>query len=103
MLVNSTVRWLFGASRADSEHGNAMITTQLEERDLTGWGLRNRAWARVATPTSTEEIVGVFTEARSRGETVGLRGGGNSYGDAALNDRQVILCTPGLNRTRAWD
>src|SRR5262249_6882647 len=80
-----------------------MITTRLEGRELTGWGLRNRARAQVAVPQSPDEIAAVFTEARARGQTVGLRGGGNSYGDAALNDGQMMLSTEELNRILVWD
>src|SRR5262245_32913123 len=80
-----------------------MITIRLEERDLTGWGLRNRAWAQVAVPQSAAEIADVFAQARQHGKTIGLRGGGNSYGDAALNNRQMMLSTEALNRILAWD
>src|SRR5262245_1223655 len=80
-----------------------MITTRLEGRELTGWGLRNRAKAQVAVPRSGDEIAALFAEVLAHRQTVGLRGGGNSYGDAALNDQQVMLSTEVLNRILAWD
>src|SRR5258708_36818369 len=79
-----------------------MITaTRLESKELTGWGLRNRGRVQVATPRDADEVAGVFAEVRDRGMTVGIRGGGNSYGDAALNGGQMLLSTAGLGRLLA--
>src|SRR5258708_38423005 len=76
-----------------------MITaTRLESKELTGWGLRNRGRVQVATPRDADEVAGVFAEVRDRGMTVGIRGGGNSYGDAALNGGQMLLSTAGRGR-----
>jgi hypothetical protein len=44
-----------------------------------------------------------YSPARAEGHTVGLRGAGCSYGDAALNDGQIVLDTSGMNRVLAWD
>ncbi len=81
-----------------------MITAiRLDERELSGWGLRDRARSRVATPRDADEIASVFAEARAQGATVGIRASGNSYGDAALNDGQLTLSTAALDRILAWD
>jgi FAD/FMN-containing dehydrogenase len=80
-----------------------MTATRLESKELTGWGLRNRGRVQVATPRDADEVASVFTEARDRGMTLGIRGGGNSYGDAALNGGQMQLSTAGLDRILAWD
>lgn len=45
----------------------------------------------------------LFAEARDHGVTVGLRAGGNSYGDTALNDGQITLSTAALDRVLGWD
>ena len=41
--------------------------------------------------------------ARDAGYTVALRGGGRSYGDAAINDGGVVLDLARMNRILAWD
>lgn len=73
------------------------------EETLEGYGMRNHARCRVARPRDPEEVACVFASARSRGETVGLRGGGRSYGDAALNDGQLVLDCTAMARVLAWD
>lgn len=70
---------------------------------LEGYGMRQRARSRVARPRTVEEIALVFTAARAEGVTVGLRGGGNSYGDAALNGDAIVLDTSRMNRILTWD
>ncbi len=70
---------------------------------LEGYGMRQRARSRVARPRTVEEIAAVFAAARAEGVSVGLRGGGNSYGDAALNGDAIVLDTSRMNRILAWD
>ena len=70
---------------------------------LEGYGMRQRARCRVARPRTVEEIVAVFAAARAEGVSVGLRGGGNSYGDAALNGEAIVLDTSRMNRILGWD
>src|SRR6516164_7180204 len=75
----------------------------LSEETLEGYGMRQRARCRVARPASAAEVADLFAEAAAGGESVGLRGGGCSYGDAALNGGHVVLDTARLNRILAWD
>src|SRR5690348_12368441 len=70
---------------------------------LEGYGMRQRARSRVVRPRTVEEIAGVFAAARAEGVSVGPRGGGNSYGDAALNGDAIVLDTSHMNRILAWD
>jgi decaprenylphospho-beta-D-ribofuranose 2-oxidase len=70
---------------------------------LEGYGMRQRARSRVARPTTVAEIAAVFAAARAEGVSVGLRGGGNSYGDAALNGEAITLDTSLMTRILAWD
>lgn len=70
---------------------------------LEGYGMRERGECRVARPQSVDEIPAIFAAARTTGATVGLRGGGCSYGDAALNTGAIILDTHDLRRVLAWD
>jgi FAD/FMN-containing dehydrogenase len=69
---------------------------------LEGYGMRQRARSRVARPRTFEEIAAVFADACAEGMSVGLRGGGNSYGDAALNGDAIVLDTSRMNRILAW-
>jgi decaprenylphospho-beta-D-ribofuranose 2-oxidase len=75
----------------------------LREMKLTGWGLRDAAVCRVATPERIEDVAPFLAAASEAGETVGLRGAGFSYGDASLNGGEVVLCLSNLNRIREWN
>jgi FAD/FMN-containing dehydrogenase len=73
------------------------------EETLEGYGMRNRARCRVVRPRTPAEIVALFASAAAAGETVCLRGGGCSYGDAALNSGHVVLDLSRMTRILAWD
>ena len=49
-------------------------------------------------PRDAEGIAGVFDLAARAGRTVGLRGSGNSYGDAAINSENVVLDLTRMDR-----
>ena len=71
--------------------------------DVRAWGVATRARSRVYRPRSAEEVAEVFaTSARAR-LTVGLRGGGQSIGDASLNADNVCLDLTAMDRILAWD
>lgn len=80
-----------------------LTATKLDEEELTGWGLRNRTRCFVARARSVEEVATLFAEVAASGGTIGLRGAGCSYGDAAINAGAVVLDTTGLNRILEWD
>lgn len=80
-----------------------LTATRMQEEELTGWGLRNRTQCLVARPRSVEEIAAIFAEVAAHGGTIGLRGAGCSYGDAAVNSNAVVLDTTALNQILAWD
>ncbi len=65
--------------------------------------MRQRGRCQVARPRAVAEIAAAFAEAAARGLSVGLRGSGCSYGDAALNSGQMVLDLTALNRILAWD
>lgn len=75
----------------------------LTSETLEGYGMRSRARCDVARPRSAAEIAVIFDHARMANRTVGLRGAGCSYGDTALNDRQIVLDSSQMNRVLAWD
>ena len=59
--------------------------------------------ARVLRPRSVEELRAGFELVRAEGLPLGLRGGGNSYGDASVNERGHVLDVSRLDRWLAWD
>lgn len=70
---------------------------------VRGWGRALEASCRVFRPSTAEGVEAVLDLARREGSSVGLRGAGQSYGDAALNDGQICLDVSRLNRVLAWD
>jgi FAD/FMN-containing dehydrogenase len=59
--------------------------------------------SRVLRPGSVDELEEIFHTQLPRLRTLGLRGAGRSYGDAALNDGGAVLDTSALRRVLAWD
>lgn len=87
---------------ATNSHSRQNVVPQTDET-LEGWGMHNRARSRVVRPRDAREIPVIFAETTAAGGTIGLRGAGCSYGDAALNDGQSVLDCTTLNRIRTWD
>ena len=54
-------------------------------------------------PVHTGQIEDLMHAARKEGFSIGLRGAGRSYGDAAINSGQVVLDLRRMNRILAWD
>lgn len=73
------------------------------EETLEGYGMRNKARCRVVRPRTAAEIAEAFRAAASAGETIGLRGSGCSYGDAAVNSGHIVLDLSAMDRVLAWD
>ncbi len=61
------------------------------------------AHARVLRPRTVEEIRAAYAIARREGATLGLRGGGCSYGDASVNAGGMVLDVSAMNRILAFD
>jgi len=70
---------------------------------IAGWGGASSAVSYVYRPTTVDDVRAVFDLARTHGLTVGLRGAGRSYGDAALNTDNVCLDLSLMNRILGWD
>jgi FAD/FMN-containing dehydrogenase len=79
----------------------AMPAERLER--VWAWGMAASAVGWVYRPSTVEGIRDVLALARERGLTVGLRGAGQSYGDAALNRENVCLDLSRMTRVLAWD
>lgn len=78
------------------------------DETLEGYGMRNIARCRVARPERVEEVATVLASVAAAGGTIGLRGAGRSYGDAALNSAglnsdAIVLDCSRLNRILAYD
>ncbi len=69
---------------------------------VAGWGGSNGGMSYVYRPNTVEGVAQVFELARQNGRSVGLRGGGNSYGDAAMNDENIVLDLRRMNRILTW-
>ena len=76
---------------------------QEPERLITGWGMRDRARGHLACPADAEALAALLAEADARGATVCPRGGGNSYGDAAILEGGLTLDCSAANRILIWD
>ncbi len=83
------------------------MTSALLPRDrlerLAGWGMATSAMSWVYRPTTVDGILEAFATARTHGLSVGLRGAGQSYGDAALNAENLCLDLSRMTRILAWD
>jgi decaprenylphospho-beta-D-ribofuranose 2-oxidase len=76
-------------------------TTGLERRE--GWGMANEGVARVIYPTSARDVQEAFALARKNGWKVHFWGNGRSYGDAALNESQLLLDFSRMDRILEWE
>lgn len=71
--------------------------------EVRDWGLAMRTTSWVCRARAVDDIRQTFAAARAAGLTVGLRAGGQSYGDAALNADQVVLDLTPMDRILEWD
>lgn len=70
---------------------------------VSAWGRASHALSWVFRPSRADDILEVFQLAQRHGVSVGLRGGGNSYGDAAYNSRGIVLDMRRFNRILEWN
>jgi FAD/FMN-containing dehydrogenase len=70
---------------------------------VEGWGMTSGAHSRVLRPRSVEEVARCLELARREGLRLGLRGTGNSYGDASVNGRGHVLDISRLDRLLSFD
>ncbi|MFT6146343.1 MAG: FAD/FMN-containing dehydrogenase [Myxococcota bacterium] len=78
---------------------DAPETTERRE----GWGMASQALCEVRYPGSEEDIRAALEHARASGLTVLPWGNGRSYGDAALNESNVLLDTSRMTQIVDWD
>lgn len=70
---------------------------------VAGWGMSSSGLAYLYRPVDVEGVQDALRGAGEAGRSVGLRGSGNSYGDAALNDENVVLDLTRMDRILDWD
>jgi FAD/FMN-containing dehydrogenase len=73
------------------------------KRELLGWGMRDRATGSLACPADANGLAAALAQAAARGVAVCPRGGGNSYGDAAILQGDLTLDCGAVNRILDWD
>ncbi|MEZ4641132.1 MAG: FAD-binding oxidoreductase, partial [Chloroflexota bacterium] len=67
------------------------------------WGGASSSMGYVFRPTTLEHLRDVFDLAQQTGRSVGLKGGGNSYGDAFMNSENIVLDLSRMNRILDWN
>src|SRR5262249_9052837 len=80
---------------------SALPADRLER--VTAWGGATSVESIVQRARDVDDVHEAFRLARARGLTVGLRGAGQSYGDASLNAENVCLDLSEMRRVLAWD
>ncbi len=70
---------------------------------VSAWGRASHTLSWVFRPSRADDLHDLFQLARRNGVSVGLRGGGNSYGDAAYNSRGIVLDLRRFNRILEWN
>ncbi len=82
-------------------NGFLLPISRLEK--VQSWGMNREVLAYVYRPSTVEGLREALVDARNAGRSVGLRGGGCSYGDASLNAENVVLDLSRMNRILKWD
>ena len=85
---------------------NGRIPTYLPSENLervTAWGEASNVMSYVYRPSTVEGLLRVLEIGAQSGHSIGLRGSGNSYGDATLNGENITLDIRRLNRILEWN
>ena len=70
---------------------------------VDAWGGAKKVFAYVHRPIDIKGIQALFDLARTQKRSIALRGSGCSYGDAALNEQNLILDLTHFNQIIKWD
>lgn len=79
------------------------MISQDRVRQLEGFGMVQSAPGYVYRPCTVGQIADCLVLATQSGRQVTLRGGGNSYGDAAIGSENLLLDFTRMNRILEWD
>ncbi|MCB0011549.1 MAG: FAD-binding oxidoreductase [Anaerolineales bacterium] len=102
-MMKETTNWAErrAASVSQAPAQAALPLTHLER--VAAWGGASAGTSFVYRPVNLTQLQQLFALARETGRTIGFRGGGNSYGDAAQNDEQILIDLTRFNRVLDWN
>lgn len=93
-------------SKQGARHNPARTMIELPAEHLerlSSWGGVASGMSYVFRPSTPDSLHEVLLLARRSGRTVGLRGGGNSYGDAAMNNENIVVDLRRMKRILDWN
>lgn len=70
---------------------------------VEAWGMNHYSNSRVFLPESVQDFKDLFQYANATGTKVTFRGGGCSYGDAATNEKGVVVDIRNFNKILSFD
>lgn len=74
-----------------------------EPQKVEAWGMNSHSISPVLKPKSEEEIASILEYANSTNSSIAFRGGGCSYGDAAINSQGMVVDLSDYNRILSFD
>ncbi len=90
-----------GRGAQKSQYTRLLPSEKLER--VPAWGEASSVMSYVYRPSTLEDLKQVLRRGVESGHSIGLRGAGNSYGDAPLNSENISLDMRRLNRILEWD
>jgi len=94
----------YGTSHSSKNLTHIPETLSLDHLEaVEPWGRASTSVSYVYRPVTEEQVAQGLELARQSGRSIGLRGGGNSYGDAAMNGENILLDMRRMNRILDWD
>jgi len=91
-----------GQNGRNTHTPNILLPNDHLER-VPAWGGASSSISHVYRPTTVEQLHNLLQLAQQSGRTIGLRGGGNSYGDAAMNSENILIDLRRMNRILDWN
>lgn len=77
------------------------VSVQSERRE--GWGMSVDSVSKVVYATAVADVVAALALAKEKGWTVSFAGNGRSYGDAALNEGNLVVDFTRMNKITSFD
>ena len=88
--------------RQSAINEDSLLPVELLEQ-VNAWGGATSGLSYVFRPSTVDALHDILLLAHRSGRTVGLRGGGNSYGDAAMNNENIVVDLRRLKRILEWN
>ena len=74
-----------------------------QEQIITSWNLHESAKMYVVTPDNSEQLIDYIDFAKKNNLKIIIKGGGNSFSDVGLYEKQLLLDTKNLNSIKFFD